>query len=422
MNKQKVSILAIALMVSSLTNCAKEVSEEERQREERDRQLQRIEMAEGVFKGSLNTEKGQTPVELTFTAQKNTGISTKAPKLLVSMNIGLFGGVKIESSDSSYDHGTGEIIANFTSTSAGINKTLELKGYIEGDEFKGSLTGAQQGIHALNLNKNSLSLVTLEKEYHYSMIVNDDKKVTAEVIIERLNKTHNSTPSYDLPELPFLTAGFRFIGLSSSPLVPQDVRYDPLSGTMEIDLTNTSKMTIHNLYLAENGSGSPLSLLTAEYEIGHKKYASAQLSSGSPVLTEKQLTKPPQYFIGKYKGPNSDITFNIIAQMNLTGKVQANPIDSPFGSFPSLNLNMTICLGDVAYKQSYYKAYALDHLMHQIKFQDRIGTLELMFDEDFSSLKGQITSTSSNSDALGSTVQLQKSEIKLDCSFFSGVE
>ncbi len=96
-----------------LAGCAKETSEEERQREQTDRERSRLQKGVGTYYGFVSVDESKIiPLSLDLSVNSNPQDGNANPSLSAAVRMGLFGGVVLSSDQTSFDAGNGRLSIN----------------------------------------------------------------------------------------------------------------------------------------------------------------------------------------------------------------------------------------------------------------------------------------------------------------------
>lgn len=414
----------VTLVLSSLASaCAKETSEEERRREQVDRERSRLQKAEGTYLGYVAIDENKiVPASVDLKVNQNPQSGDESPTLAAAVRIGMFGGVVLSSDQTSYDAGDGRISLNLSKKGGGgaaevaANALFELKGYIRDGKFVDStIGGANTGTHAMSLAKDGLNLFTEQYTYTYATQITDVPAggalaSNAQLSLKRSTSPRPGPSSSDMPQLPGLEASLRFANLGVVPQVASDVLYEPLSGYMDMRFSDNMYVHVENIYLSRDALSMALTDWKPAGEIsGHVIQGSAiagyvRLGSSFPGLglaaPDHVKEKPPQYFVGTFKGTNSATTFRAIASLEYQQGQGTNSAEFPFAVFPKLKLKLKLCSGDQPIQSGDYALTALDQVRGVGRFVDTRATAEAILDisylDNWNTMVGKFTSGSSD--------------------------
>jgi len=441
------SLIVIQIVLAALAGCAKETSEEDREREERERTLERLSRAEGEFSGYLKKEQGIVPLSVTISALRTPTNDVQDPRLRVVVRLGLFGGATISTTNTSFDSGNGLVVANFGDGKAGgsaeKNKafafatngssgSLEFRGYVGNDTIKDAvLDGANQGTNTLVLERksdNSLNLLSDANEFTYG-IIDSDQKVSGVLTIERSNAKRIPSANSDLPEFPSLDATVVFSGFGVVPQDAKDVKYDPIDSSLEISFSGNSKVVFKNVLipktmnLKEEGS-KLISGMSGVVDLAGGEYASIKVKRADGLsVTVDKAEVPHDFYIGSYKGDGSPLSFNAIAFLEYLGEASLNDIEFPFPKLPTYRLKLTVCLGSKPYVEKILDLSAIDYLRKGMYFKNVDPNvqeiLKLNYQLDWGNLQGRFVASSSHGSGSQSSVKLSRSDLtERSCEIF----
>lgn len=383
--------------------CAKEQSKEQEKREEVNRQMERLQKAEGLYEGHLEQGTNSfTPVAFKIEAKRNPRSGDETPTLQVTMQIGLFGGVVISSDQASFDYGQNLVTASFTRSSG---PALELKGQLGDEEIKTFiLSGPNSGSTKAKLREVKFwtppASDLLEPQFLIDFPVEGSRrqqKAQGLLSLKRKAGDLKAPDHVDLPYLPNLEASLRLQGTAQVPQVATLVVYDPLKGTMEIGLKSASKIELTNIFLGQNSRGE-MSLGELSGQLSQRSFSRqgmkarvATAESGREF--ESNFALPPTYFKGHFTGVKSHLKYRVLAELTYTGQEVNNSGELFFPTFPGLKLKVWSCMGEKTWTQVDYYVNSLDHLALKASLKSNIvgkdQSVEMHVSPDWKTLEAQ---------------------------------
>ncbi|MBX9767348.1 MAG: hypothetical protein K2X47_08770 [Bdellovibrionales bacterium] len=335
-------VLVPTLLVA--VGCAKEMSEEQLKRENRDRVVERVSGSIGYFSGSIETQGNQVvPMELNVAVRTSTEGVAATP--VVTLKTGLFGGVEVTTSDAIYDSGRSELIAKFGRSG---RITLELKGILSSKGFEGTLLGNTSRSHRVNLKRGNSSTQAVRDSvlvYQAKYKRKDGKPYDhlPSLLTLRLNSEKVKSPeSFDLDEMPLISLSILFQGQTRVATQATRVAYDPLVSQMEVAISDRVAIRFENLGFPE---GQVPANLIPERIVG-TIYRDASIEVGT-VEAQRISTFPdwapmPSSFLGCLSMPAAGLTYPVNARLTDTNTELTNPSGIIFPRAPALGLEITI--------------------------------------------------------------------------------
>lgn len=383
----------VLLVLTLVTSCANELSPEKKARELADREYSRLEKAAGVYSGFLQSSETEiAPVAVTVIVQKNPTSSGEKPLLLVVLKTGLFGGVTVPSSSAAFDFGTKEISAAFNApkkdpnaagnpsnsgnpTNSGTTTALEFKATIENDSLVNPLlTGAHQGVHKLKLSKQGKDLFSSKVEYKFLVSIAEEDgefgKTPQGVMTVKIRKDPEpGTSTSDLPIFPGLEASLSFNSFAATPQVATSVLYDPIVGTMDLQFSSVSLIRLKHVYLTLDTASEKLlpPEIHGEITLGGAKLRDVVLKES--FLQTTLVAVPPKTYVGIFQGDPNGVVFKTVAYLNYQGGTAKNPLEFPFLNFPSMQMDVVVCLGDSDAQKMILKLDNVDYLSRKGLFR-----------------------------------------------------
>lgn len=406
------------------SNCARETSAEDRQREQSDRQFNRLDKAAGFYLGYVVVSDEQiVPLELDLSTVRNPVAGEDDPGLTATLRIGLFGGVRISSRAVSFDYGSGRISIGFDrgngagTVSPGSNavsggrvtagSALELRGTLrDGVIDSAEIDGPNTGKIPVELSKTGPYLFSDQPDYSYRVSFGT---TSAQLDIKRLVSPRAAPGTSDLPVLPPLEASIRFSGSAIVPQTASDVVYDPLTGLLELQLRPDARVRVDRVFLTSTVTRTGLHgwMPPSKYEgqviQGAAVVGDASFSDNFPGVgltnPDPLQQMPPRYFLGTYRGNQSPVEFPAIASLEYLNTQGTNSAEYPFPSFPKFRFKVLVCSGNRPLKEGTYDMSAMNHLDSAARFMDTrnsvISVLDLRYTNNWNELVGRFTSSSS---------------------------
>ncbi len=393
--------ITISLLILSFffMSCAKEVSAEDKKREEDRRQIARLSKAVGEYEGFAETEEGQAiPAYLNLTIQNNPSNAGDAPSLQASLTLGLFGGLSMSSKATSYDRGASKMTAAFgllanptggdPSGSGAKGKTLELYSIVRDEGLTDAyLKGSSGKTYPVTLKKcdgKCSQDSSSDAKFSYELSITTDQATTLTVLdLSRETGEVKAPENSDMPALPVLSATIKFPGTAQVPQMAKDVLYDPLDGSFELTFTSSEgvkeplRFLFKNVFYPRNPSDISFSFLWDGAMEGAIEFNSAPFGRlvASPIaLPLKQEMAPqdlpPRYFSGRYQATRDSYEFPAIAYLDYQGTEGKNTGEFPFQSFPNLKLRVVLCVDGELFAEKLLALSSFDHLDALGRFTD----------------------------------------------------
>lgn len=407
-----------------LLACAKEVSDEEKRREENNRQYDRYAAASGVFEGYVEHSDGKgIPATLAVVAKRNPTGGDDQPVLDVTLQLGMFGGVTITAGDASYDWGTGIVTAKFPrgggggqgqgqgqqpggQAGAAASDSLELRARINNGQLSdATLVGPRTGTHDMFMRPKANAQLEAAHEYQVGLTLTStlspESRPVAAVLSMRRDTTDIKPPlTSDMPLLPPLRSSLRFQALADAPQQALITYYDPLTGTLDAVLGDSRNFVLDNLFVPIDSGNQTLQLTTAVSTTGVVSVASKTIGQVQAVwtpnvtnLTNNLAGLPPRTYYGTYKGTSGGRELNVVGTFDFFGSTVANPSEFGFSSFPKMRIYLDICLGGRVQERRAFDASAFDYLNSKIYMmwqQDPGSQMQLRFSQGWEALDGYI--------------------------------
>lgn len=401
-------------------SCANELSQEEEGRENESRAYDRLTFANGYFRGFINlTEAKRIPCYLGIITKKNPENTVNNPNLQVSMQVGLFGGVHFSTDNASFDWGTGEFSASFGRSSG---SPLEVRSKIVGNKMIAPiLVGPNEGMLPMELSavmeNETLSSQDNDRGSFNLHLVDDyadplEGNGLATLSLENTGQSVNAPDFSDLPVLPALVASLRFFGNAQIPQTPNKILYYPLKGIVDLYYQANSKIRLTDVYALPEKIG-PLALGQKEASlVGEAPAIRGEITKGGTTIQKvlvtgpkAQLTEsetknfelPPKVYAGSFQGEKDAPVYKAIVNLSYQGDNGVNASELIFPTFPKLQLQITLCVGDKPFAQANYQMNSIRYLESSATFiQTPSGNqsqLKLQFSRMWQVLRGTIIST-----------------------------
>jgi len=394
----RIGIALLALQLGFVAGCAKEQSAEDRRREQRQREFERLRPAEGAYNGfALADNNKGVPASVMIAVKQNPKDGVDSPTLDLTLRLGFFGGVTIAAESTSYDWGNGQVAASFKRTAG---SPLELRGHLKDGQLTDVVVdGPNNNPSKLVVQKSGTSNFNESREYALALNESNSNKGSALLYLKRGEQDVAAPASSDLPILPPLEASLQFAGMSFSPQVVKKVQYDPLQGAMELRLRDASKIVFNNIFLQQDVEKKIL-LQQDRWEIhgdlvvGSKATRNVVASSDAGLVeaSKNASSLPPKYFKGRFIGPGPGANYKAIGFLDFLGTQGTNSEDYPFANFPQMRLRVVYCVQDVSFQKE-YSLIAVNHLDNLAQFRDpspgtNSDVLEVMYSNNWQHLSG----------------------------------
>ncbi len=386
----KISLIAGLLASAS---CAREQSAEDRAREIRERDIQRLSRGAGSFQGVVNTASGGTvPFALAVNISRNPQDDGDSPELQVRMRIGLFGGVDLTSDAVSYDYGRGHLTAKFTPAAgdAGLGKSLEFQGKVAelGIENGQILASSGQVYKVVAGTAPGLQLTEPGLEAIYGLTLSpNDTRMPVEAVLSLTRRTGDiaARVSSDMLRLPQMDGALRFAGTSRLPHETSTVEYDVLMDSLEVSFPGSSDLRMVFPGLSARTGDAQLTFasipaLVGTYTIASKEAGKVAVSSSPTKLIDKvrKTPLPPPYFMGYYENSVGD-RLKTVGHAVYLGSVGSAVSAMPFERFLRMRLEITICLGSRAYMSKKLLVDSVDYLAGKATFVREVAGRERVY-------------------------------------------
>ncbi len=408
----------VFLNIMLLLACAKEVSSEEKRREESDRAFERLRSAVGVYDGYAAAGDGRgTPMTLGVAAKRNPSAGSDAPALEVTMQIGMFGGVLLTASDASYDWGSGILRAEFAKATGGaaagvsggagngggLADTLEVTATLaDGRVTDAKLSGPRTGVRELVLRPGAASLpVAQVNEFQFAIALQGERsdKIDAVLSMRREMIDQKAPQSSDLPLLPPLLGSIRFQTLADVPQQAESTLYDPLTGVIQLALNDASTLTLENVFAPVDSEELRLRSddkveMTGMLNVSSRRVGSvaASWTPRAASLTDGMVGLPPRLFVGTYQGASGGRLLRAIGKVDFLGPTLTNPREYGFPTFPAMRVTVYQCLNGQQFGARTFTARGFDYLRKVFQaYQSEGGsTADVFYAADWQQLDGYI--------------------------------
>lgn len=343
----------LILVVSTGIGCAKELSEEQLKRENRDRVMERVSGSIGDFSGAIEQQGNQfVPMELTVRVRTATEGGPAGPavttKPVVTMKTGLFGGVEVTTSDATYDSGRSELIARFSRSG---RVTLELKGIVGDKGFEGTLLGNTSRSQRVMLRRGTSTTLSLPEtvllyQASYKMKTGKPYAHLPSLLTLRLNSQKEASPeSFDLDEMPKISLSVFFHGQEGSAAQAARVAYDPLVSQMEVTLSNRVAVRFNNL--GAKDAQVPTSLIPDRL-LGTIYFDSNEVGTveATRLNAMPNWAPMPSIYEGCLEMPAAQLVYPVSARLTDGNSEIINPSGILFPKAPALDLEITLLTED----------------------------------------------------------------------------
>jgi hypothetical protein len=344
------------------------------------------------YKGFATRGSSKIPISVAFVPRRNPSGGSEDPALQVLLRIGYFGGVSIASEPAFFDWGTGKIVAIFKkSGGANLEFRTTLKDNLLDDA---TLTGPNLGTLPLRLETASPSPFSEAQEFKLQTTLRPTegegagRAIPGIISVKRLSDDQPSPANMDIPLIPSLEVSLRLDGTAQTPQASRRVIYDPLTGQLDVQFTDSTRMTIRNVTGATAADGS--SSMRGEVALASRVVANLDVQLGG---SDAELGKlPPSIYVGTYKGSNDGSTFRTVAYFDYLNAAGTNSPEFVFLSFPKLRFNINICSGSDVIAAKTLDLVGYDFLAQIAQLRsiapNDATQLELHFAEDFSNVSG----------------------------------
>lgn len=393
------------LALSSLclfSNCAVEESQEQRTRDDLNRQLARLARPVGTYSGVLLRPNNQkVPVSLDITIQNNPTKGVDDPALLGSLRIGLFGGVQIASTSSSFIWNNGKFSFTFSRTVGTAGKAMEIRGVATDHGIEQVvLDTPRQGLFPLDIQKDGPSLFSSDSVMRFAWTTPGAENAggskppqDAQLTINLKNESMAAPANLDLPFLPGLNATMEFTPLGQSPQSATSVIYDPIGGTLELYFSKVSHLWFEGLALnppdAKRTSFIP-NKIDGIALIGSVQKASISASRLPSKQSLEIDSLPWLMYRGSYKASGPELRAEVT--INYQGVEGTNTMQFPFPAFPKLRMEMLLCNGEETHDRKILNLIGVDNLNSRLFWQldgsSNPNDLEMTFTPGWQQLEG----------------------------------
>jgi hypothetical protein len=328
------------------------------------------------------------------------------PELQISLNLGFFSGVSLQTTTKSYDWKTGELNARFAvgaspgpelqsarnaqqpSSSGGIElQAILLDGKISAARLVGALTGVTELV--LEASEESPNLTPLDSVSLSLSRQDNPEDNFASLSLKALSNQTKKPEHSDLPSFPSLEASFTFPGVSHTESTAE-VFYDPLIGEIEIRTGSFSKLVFRNLFTAPEDLRLGLETLKRGPDnwqgsifTSAKKLVDVVARIDGLSLTEQTQTKVWMYD-GVYQAvQGSTDPLKTRVRFESTGEQGVNPGEPVFSKFPALKMSMLLCSGGRSLQQRTADAFEVDFINKSARLRSHLGPDAILYKVDF---------------------------------------
>lgn len=398
-------IFPLIVLALATVGCAKEKSEESQRRDEVQRTVSRLSIASGSYGALVQSDNNLwVPAQVEVTVKRNptAGSEGDQPTLQVALTVGLFGGVRIATEQTSFDSGAGSLVASFPRTSGPpLELRMNLSSGVPVQE--GLIVGASGARRVVKFLPSVVGSNLARPDTSLRLKLPEGQMVS--IKLDRRLKGAEVSEDSDLPQLPMLMATARIAGVSSVGQTAQMVVYDPLIGVLEIHFPQSSNKIRISLL------GIPLEVAAVAVAAGEDARQIAlekqqqlrfegQLVRQGEVVTEGSVEAvmtldvgrplPPGRFNGVFFSQAQDISFEAGAVFRFLGDQGQNISEFLFPFFPRMQFSLVICQNRQAVYLSDFQVRSWNYLsrtMQMFRAGGGLGdTLEVSYTNDWSLL------------------------------------
>ena len=170
-------ILTLAVLL--FHSCAEERSEEDREREEVEREVQRLKLAETTFIGAVEKDSGFIPVKMKTTTLRNPNGESDVPVVETELTLGLFGGVTFRTTQTSYDFGSGKLVARFADkpgAQESDDRSIEWQSVVKDGDIESATIITSVGTFELSADKSFANAFPQDFNSTYNFLVSSSGK------------------------------------------------------------------------------------------------------------------------------------------------------------------------------------------------------------------------------------------------------
>lgn len=382
-------------------------------------------------------DKTSVPASVTIYPVRNPSTSSEDPTLDTALRVGFFEGVTISSSFSYLDWSKGQVVAAFNrSAGAALEFRATLK---EGPLTDAFLSGPHSGIIPLTLNRNGRSYFDSNSESSFKLLMGEPNPTVALLSIKRKREDIAAPVNSDLPYIPGLEVSLKVDGLSETSQNAKRVIYDPIEGTLDIELSDTSSLELSGLFLIEGDTPGTF-IPFKELKDGRAIHAGRSIAD----LKASRLTKPNEelplhelpskVYVGTFTGANKEdeqspdiLEWPAIITIDYQGTTGTNSADYIFPTFPNLRMTITLCNGDLSFAEKQLFLSSVDHVRRTAIFKSANSSATALskndldivnYPTDWNNFKGVFKSTSetSSSGSEKATIQVRANSNIKSCS------
>jgi hypothetical protein len=365
-----------------MTACAREQSAEDRDREERDRVIERLKHAEGNFAGTVETaDQGTIPFALTVNVNRNPEQKGDEPGLTAHVRLGLLGGVDLTTDAVTFDYGSGQLTASFSGGDGAKEnaKTLELQAAVDDPGLKDARLIASSGkiFQVTAAASPTLNLAEPSVELIYGIRISPESggdPVDAVLSLTRRTGDSAAPSSSDMPRMPQIEGSLRFPGAARVAHVASTILYDALTDTLDIYFPGGNGMRLGFTGLSTKTTGLPLTFvsepkLSGIAELGSRTMGTVKLSPNQSKLIEKtrKTPLPSTNYTGTYKG-SSGSSWPVVANAVYLGTEGTSGSEIPFNRFPKIRFVVSLCVSGQALQTKKLILTSVDYLTSEATF------------------------------------------------------
>ncbi len=367
-----------------------------------------------VYKGIATRASSSIPISVAFSPRRNPSGSSEDPALQVLLRIGYFGGVKLASEPAYFDWASGKIVAIFKKSGGG---NLEFRTTLKDRTLDdATLSGPNLGTLPLSLDATVADPFSDAKEYKMTTRIAPREGrgqgwvLDGALSVKRLPDDLPSPANIDLPFVPALEVALRLNGSAQTPEAAQKVIYDPITGQMDVQFTDSTRMTLHNLTGA-SGDRSSRGDAVMHGELALASRVVADITASFVAGNVDLANLPPTVYVGTFKGSPTGSSFRAVAYFDYLNTAGNNTPEFVFLAFPKLRLNLSLCDGHDAFAKKTLDLVGFDHLglvaqLRSIASNDTTQ-LEMTFSNDFSSAQGTFLTSDAGNGGRPSAPQLK---------------
>lgn len=416
--------------------CAKELSEEEQKREETERNLSRIQKAEGHFEGHIVSADKQSalPLSLEITTRRNPIGNDEMPQLQVAMKLGLFNGLSISTTETKFDYGTNTFSAKFPKN---FGPGIEISGTIDQGQSITSLNvyGPQSGRFRAQIHRvQRPALFANDKEpdpFLVTLTTHDPGQTPLQglLYLKRKEQDKQAPDTSDFAYLPDLDGGLKIQGAGTISQTIKSVLYDPLKGLLEMSFHQGGQFRFTNLFLKRENSNTSTGVTINNFSYDFKDLKGVlinkskiegvvsvvKMTEENAAKMQSQFNLRPEIFKGTLQGKKDFLKYTVLATLTSSDHEIQNTSETFFESFPEMSLKITLCLNGRPYSETDYLLKQLDYMAKQLVFvspnSSNRHVIKMKFSENWKQLQGRIEGDENSSLNSNETSKLELVEV-----------